>query len=90
MEFTLGTMPTTRGKAEFRRGIRVYTWVYDYRDFNLGIQWSHKADSACGWTITSKVARFRPMRFMTARKYRKFGAMHFERMQRAIMWKLFS
>lgn len=90
MEFTLGTMPTTRGNAEFSRGIRIYTWIYDYRDFNIGIQWSHKSDSACGWSITSKVARFRPIAFMTARKYRKIGGMHLYRMQKAIMWRVFS
>lgn len=90
MEFIIGEMPTTRGNAEFKRGFRIHTWVYDYRDFNFGFQWSHKSDSACGWSITSKRILFRPIPFMTARKYRKIGGMHLYRMQNAIMWRLFN
>jgi len=53
MQIRFREMPTTMKPAEFRYAARLHTWIYDGRDYNLNIQWSRKADSACGWTVVN-------------------------------------
>jgi len=89
MEFTLGTMPTTHGDAVFSRAVRVSTYAYDYRAFYVSVVWSHRSDSACGWSLTSKRVRVPYLTFRTAYRFRRLGALHVYRWNQKVMNRIF-
>jgi len=85
MQIRFREMPTTMKPAEFRYAARLHTWIYDGRDYNLNIQWSRKADSACGWTVVNHRFKLPHMSFLFAARHKRFGMLHVWRIQRDVL-----